>query len=62
MMFITQNLVLLVNLDLKDRPLDELFLRHYLTIAGVQSLGSYNIYLISPFPVARKIVKHLLDE
>ena len=35
LMYITQNIVLLVNLDLKDIPLDEPFLRHDLTIAGV---------------------------
>lgn len=42
LMSITQNLVLLVNLDLKDAPLEEPFLRHDLTNAGVQSLGSCN--------------------
>ena len=42
LMSITQNLILLVNLDLADRPMDETFLGHDLTIAGVQSLGSCN--------------------
>lgn len=39
---IAQNLILLVNLDLKDAPLGEPFLRHDLTNSGVQSLGSCN--------------------
>lgn len=42
LMSITQNLVLLVNLDLRDAPLEEPFLRHDLTNGGVQSLGSCN--------------------
>jgi len=42
LMSITQNLVLLVNLDLRDAPLEEPSLQHDLTNGGVQSLGSCN--------------------
>lgn len=39
---ITQNLSLLIKLDLRDEPLEEQLLRHDLTNRGLQSLGSCN--------------------